>query len=47
MPEWKLSQYNDDPLQKHECFEQFSCLVGLAALTDDVKLAYLTHDMKN
>ena len=41
LPEWKLSQYNDDPLQWHEWFGQFKSAIDAQSLTDDVKLTYL------
>ena len=37
LPEWKLSQYNGDPLQWHE----FKSAIDAQSLTDDVKLTYL------
>ena len=41
LPEWKLSQYNGDPLQWHEWFGQFKSAIDAQFLTDDVKLTYL------
>ena len=41
LPEWKLSQYNADPLQWHEWFGQFKSAIDAQSLTDDVKLTYL------
>ena len=41
LPEWKLSQYNGDPLQWHEWYGQFKCAIDSQSLTDDVKLTYL------
>ena len=41
LPEWKLSQYNGDPLQWHEWFGQFKSAIDAQSLTDDVKLTYL------
>ena len=41
LPEWKLSQYNGDPLQWHEWFGQFKSAIDSQPLTDDVKLTYL------
>ena len=38
LPEWKLSQYNGDPLQWHEWFGQFKSAIDSQSLTDDVKL---------
>ena len=39
--EWKLSQYNGDPLQWHEWFGQFKSAIDAQSLTDDVQLTYL------
>ena len=41
LPEWKLSQYNGDPLQWHEWFGQFKSAIDAQSLTDDIKLSYL------
>ena len=41
LPVWKLSQYNSDPLQWHERFEQSKSAIDSASLTDDAKLTYL------
>ena len=41
LPEWKLSQYNGDPLQWHEWCGQFSSAIDSQTLSDDVKLTYL------
>ena len=41
LPEWKLSQYNGDPLQWHEWYGQFKSAIDSQSLTDDVKLTYL------
>ena len=41
LPEWKLSQYNGDPLQWHEWFGQFKSAIDAQSLTNDVKLTYL------
>ena len=41
LPEWKLSQYNGDPLQWHEWYGQFESAIDSQSLTDDVKLTYL------
>ena len=41
LPEWKLSQYNGDPLQWHEWFGQFKSAIDSQSLTDDIKLTYL------
>ena len=43
LPEWKLSQYNGDPLQWHEWFGQFKSAIDAQSLTDDVKLTYLKN----
>ena len=40
LPEWKLSQYNEDPLQWHEWYGQFKSALDSQTLTDDVKLTY-------
>ena len=41
LPEWKLSQYNGDPLQWHEWYGQFKSAIDSQSLTDVVKLTYL------
>ena len=41
LPEWKLAQYDGNPLQWHEWFGQFRSTVDAASLSDDVKLTYL------
>ena len=41
LPEWKLSQYNGDPLKWHEWFGQFNSAIDAQSLTHDVKLTYL------
>ena len=41
LPEWKLAQYDGNPLQWHEWFDQFCSTVDAASLSDDVKLTYL------
>ena len=41
LPEWKLAQYNGDPLQWHEWFGQFKSAIDSTTLSDDVKLTYL------
>ena len=44
LPEWKLSQYNCDPLKRHEKYAQFNSVNDSKSLTDDVKLTYIkTH----
>ena len=37
LPEWKLAQYNGDPLQWHEWYGQFKSAIDSQSLTDDVK----------
>ena len=39
--EWKLAQYNGDPLQWHKWFGRFESAIGSPPLTDDVKMTYL------
>ena len=39
--EWKLSQYNGDPLQWHDWSGQFKSAIDSQSITDDVKLTYL------
>ena len=41
LPEWKLTQYNGDPLQWHEWIGQFRSAIDSAPLSNDVKLTYL------
>ena len=41
LPEWKLAQFNGDPLQWHDWFGQFKSAIDSSPLTDDVKLTYL------
>ena len=41
LPEWKLAQYNGDPLQLHEWNGQFKKAIDLQLLSDDFKLTYL------
>ena len=41
LPEWKLAQYDGNPLQWHEWFGQFCSTVDASSLIDDVKLTYL------
>ena len=41
LPEWKLSEYNGDPIHWHEWFGQFKSAIDSAQLSDDVKLTYL------
>ena len=41
LPEWKLVQYNGDPLQWHEWYGQFKSAIDPQWLTVDVNLTYL------
>ena len=41
LPEWKLSEYNGDPIHWHEWFGQFKSAIDIAPLRDDDKLTYL------
>ena len=41
LPEWKLAQFDGNPLNWHEWFGQFKSTVDSAVLTDDTKLTYL------
>ena len=41
LPEWKLTQYNGDPLQWYEWFGQFKSAIDSQSLSDDVKLTYI------
>ena len=41
LPEWKLAQFNGDPLQWHEWYGQFKSVIDSHSLTDDVQLTYL------
>ena len=41
LPEWKLAQFDGNPLKWHEWFGQFKSTVDSAVLTDDTKLTYL------
>ena len=41
LPQWKVAQYNGDPIQWHEWFGQFKSALDSAPFTDDVKLTYL------
>ena len=41
LPEWKLPQYNWDPLLWHELYGQFKSAIDSRSLTDVVKLTYL------
>ena len=41
LPEWKLTQFNGDPLVWHGWLGQFRSVVDSAHLTNDMKLTYL------
>ena len=41
LPDWKLAQYNGDPLQWHEWHGQFKSAMDSQLLTNDDKLTYL------
>ena len=41
LPEWKLAEFNGDPLKWHEWYGQFKSAIDSQPLTDDVKLTYL------
>ena len=41
LPEWKLTQFDGNPLNWHEWFRQFNSTVDSAILSDDEKLTYL------
>ena len=41
LPEWKLAEFNGDPLKWHEWYDQFKSAIDSQSLTDDVKLTYL------
>ena len=41
LPEWKLAQFDGNPLNWHEWLDQFKSTVDSAVLTDDKKLKYL------
>ena len=41
LPEWKLAEFNGDPLKWHEWYGQFKSAINSQPLTDDVKLTYL------
>ena len=40
LTEWKLAQYNGDPLQWHEWYGQLKSAIDSQLLSDDVKLTY-------
>ena len=41
LAEWKLAQFDGNPLNWHEWFGQFKSTVNSAVLTDDTKLTYI------
>ena len=41
LPEWRLSEYNEDPPQWHKSYGQIKIAIEIQSLTDDVKLKYL------
>ena len=41
LPQWKLSQFDGDPMNWPEWFGQYKSAIDSAKLTDDVKLTYL------
>ena len=41
LPEWKLEEFNGDPLKWHEWYGQFKSAIDSQSLTDDLKLTYL------
>ena len=41
LPEWRLAEFNGDPLKWHEWYGQFKSAIDLQSLTDDVKMTYL------
>ena len=41
LPEWKLAEFNGDPLKWHDWYGQFKSAFDSQSLTDDVKLTYL------
>ena len=41
LPEWKLAEFNGDPLKWQEWYGQFKSAIDSQSLTDDVKLSYL------
>ena len=38
LPEWKLAEFNGDPIKWHEWYGQFKSAIDSQSLTDDVKL---------
>ena len=41
LPEWKLAEFNGDPLKWHEWYGQSKSAIDSQSLTEDVKLTYL------
>ena len=41
LPQWKLFQYNRDPLQWHEWYGHLESAIESQSLNNDVKLTYL------
>ena len=41
LPEWKLAEFNGDPLKWHEWYGHFKSAIDSQSLTDDVKMTYL------
>ena len=41
LPEWKIAEFNGDPLKWHEWYGQFKSAIDSQSLTDYVKLTYL------
>ena len=41
LPEWKTSQYNGDPLQWHEWYDQHESAIDSQSPTDNIKLTFL------
>ena len=41
LTEWKLAQFNGDPLQWHDWYGHFKSAIDSQSLTDDFKLTYL------
>ena len=40
LPEWKLAEFNGDPLKWHEWYGQFKNAIDSQSLNDDVNLTY-------
>ena len=43
LPEWKLAEFNGDPLKWHEWYGQFKSAIDSQSLTDDVNWRTLKH----